>query len=236
MTDTLERSADPALNSSSGPAMHPSKLDDLQARFRRAAADAGATEPCGAVFQELASRYAEAHRRYHTLTHVGACLVWLDWFSGSAAHAEEVELALWFHDAVYDPGDSSNERRSAQLARDRLSALGVRAEAVERIAAFIEATARHEANGGDTALVVDLDLTVLGAGRREFDAFEHRIRLEYAHVPESIYREARRRVLEGFVSRGQVYETLPLRSEFEAPARANLARRIRELSAVGGPV
>ena len=151
-------------------------------------------------------------------------------FSGSATHPEEVELALWFHDAIYDLGHASNERRSAQFARARLGALGVRPEAVERIAACIEATARHESSGGDAALVVDLDLTVLGAGRREFDAFERRIRLEYAHVPESIYREARRRVLEGFLSRAQIYEIAPLRAELEPTARANLARRIRELS------
>jgi predicted metal-dependent HD superfamily phosphohydrolase len=208
-----------------------SRLAELQARFRRAALDAGATGPCDAVFLELVARYREPHRRYHTLAHVGACLVWLDWFSGSAAHPEEVELALWFHDAVYALGEANNERRSAELARDRLTALGVRGEAVERIVSHVEATARHDADSGDAALVVDLDLTVLGARRRDFDAFERQIRLEYEHVPEAVYRTARGRVLEGFLSRARIYGIAPLHAEFEAAARTNLTRRIRELSA-----
>lgn len=203
---------------------------ELRARFRRAALEAGAKGSCDEVFFELVARYGEPHRRYHTLAHVGACLVWLDWFSGSAAHPEEVELALWFHDSVYALGDAANERRSAELARTRLHALGVHTEAVDRIVSHVEATARHEANGGDAALVVDLDLAVLGARRRDFDAFERQIRLEYAHVPDVVYRAARRRVLEDFLRRKQIYRMAPLCAEFEASARANLTRRIRGLS------
>src|SRR5579871_998988 len=131
-----------------------SRLDELQARFRRASLDAGAVGSCDDVFLELVARYGEPHRHYHTLAHVGACLVWLDWFAGSAVHPEEVELALWFHDTVYALGDADNERRSAELARARLTALGVRGEAVERVVNHVEATARHETSGGDAALVV----------------------------------------------------------------------------------
>jgi predicted metal-dependent HD superfamily phosphohydrolase len=203
---------------------------ELLGRFRRATFDAGATGSCDDVFLELVARYGEVHRHYHTLAHVGACLVWLDWFAGSAVHPEEVELALWFHDAVYALGEEGNERRSAELARDRLKALGVRDEAVARIAGHVDATARHESSCGDAGLVVDLDLSVLGARSGDFDAFERRIRHEYAHVPESVYRVARRRVLEGFLSRRQIYNIAPLCAEFETRARANLTRRIRELS------
>lgn len=211
-----------------------SRLQDLQARFRRAALDAGATGSCDAVFLELVARYREPHRRYHTLSHVDACLTWLDWFAGSAAHPEEVELALWFHDAVYALGDAANERRSAELARDRLDALGVRGEAVDRIVSLVEATARHDANGGDAALVVGLDLAVLGARWRDFDAFERQIRLEYAQFPDAVYEPARRRVLEGFLSRPRIFRIAPLHAEFEVPARANLTRRIRELAGATG--
>jgi predicted metal-dependent HD superfamily phosphohydrolase len=207
--------------------------EELLARFRCAAVAAGATRSCDEVFVELVARYREPHRHYHTLGHIGACLVWLDWFSGSATRPEEVELALWFHDAVYGLGATANEHHSAELARERLTTLGVRREAVDRIVAHIEATARHEASGGDAGLVVDLDLTVLGARRRDFDVFEQHIRLEYAHVADAVYRAARRRVLEDFLSRAQIYQTVPLRGEFEAPARANLERRIRELSDAG---
>src|SRR5688500_725542 len=87
---------------------------DLRSRFGRAAVAAGATRPSEAVVDELLIRYAEPHRHYHTLEHVVACLKWLDRFREVAEHPEEVELALWYHDAIYVPGAGDNESRSAE--------------------------------------------------------------------------------------------------------------------------
>ncbi len=205
-------------------------LDALKSRFRRALADAGATHPSDAVFEELVSRYAEPHRRYHTLAHLDACLVWLDWFSASARHPAEVELALWFHDAIYDPRAGDNERRSAHLARERLAAVGVPGPAIERVVAHVLATEHHTAAGGDAALVIDLDLTILGAAARDYDRFEEMIRCEYAHVGAREFALGRRSVLEKFLARDEIYVVPKVRDELEIRARANLGRRIAELS------
>ena len=202
---------------------------ELGARFQRAAVAAGATRPCEGVFQDLAARYGEPHRWHHTLTHIDHCLVWLDWFCGSAERPEEVELALWFHDAVYSLAGGGNEHRSARLAREQLGSLGIGGASIDRIARHIEATEKHAAPGGDSALVSDLDLAILGASRGEFDLFEGRIRREYAHVPDLIYRPARSRVLQGFLFRPEIYRVPAIRAELEAPARANLERRTLEL-------
>jgi predicted metal-dependent HD superfamily phosphohydrolase len=201
----------------------------LQARFERAARAAGAIRPCETVFRDLVARYAEPHRHYHTLAHIDACLTWLDWFSGSAEHPEEVELALWFHDAIYVLGADQNERKSAELARAQLGTVGISDSSINRLAAYIEATASHVGPCGDSALVVDLDLTILGAPPREFEIFEAQIRREYAHVAEPVYRQARCHVLQGFLSRSQIYKVPPIRAELEVSARANLERRISEL-------
>lgn len=204
-------------------------VEGLRTRFDRAAVAAGATCSTDAVFEDLVARYGESHRRYHTLAHIDACLAWLDWFCGSAERAEEVELALWFHDAVYALGDDGNERRSAQLAREHLGALGVSGAVIDRIACHIEATTKHVASGADSTLVVDLDLAILGARPRDFEHFEGQIRREYAHVSEPVYRAARRRVLQGFLSRPEIYGVPSIRAELEASARRNLARRIAQL-------
>lgn len=210
-------------------------VNELRTRFERAMTTAGAHAPGDALFAELVRRYGELHRHYHTLVHVDACLVGLDWFSSAARHPEEVELALWFHDAVYDPRAVDNERRSAELARDRLSAHGLNGPALERILRHIEATEHHVAAGGDSALLVDLDLSILGASARDFDRFEAEIRREYGHVDERQYFAGRRRVLEGFTSRREIYSVPIVREELEARARANLARRIAELSRAPAP-
>jgi predicted metal-dependent HD superfamily phosphohydrolase len=205
-------------------------LKELRARFARAVAATGGTGAIDAVFDDLVQRHGEVTRHYHTLTHVDACLAWLDWFSGAAEHPGEVELALWFHDAVYDARRNDNERLSAELARDRLEAIGVEGAAVERIVRHVEATERHAGPGGDSALVVDLDLSILGVAAPEFARFEEQIRREYGHVAEPLYVEGRRRVLEGFLARPEIYRVKEIAAELEARARDNLERRIEELS------
>ncbi len=203
---------------------------NLASRFERAAVAAGATRQCRPIFDELVDRYGEAHRHYHTLTHIDACLSWLDWFWAFAERPEVVELALWFHDAVYDPESSENERDSAALAREQLGELGIAPGTADIVARHIEATKAHVPVGSDSALVLDLDLSILGARRSAFERFEAQIRTEYAHVPEPAFCEGRRRVLESFLGRPRIYQVAPIREELEARARGNLARRIAELT------
>lgn len=62
------------------------------------------------VFDGLMELYSEENRAYHNLLHIDRMLSWLD-ESGEASDA--VELAIWFHDAIYDPQGSQNEAKSA---------------------------------------------------------------------------------------------------------------------------
>jgi len=202
----------------------------MRERLESALRAVGAGGDLAPLYDELVARHGEAHRAYHDLTHVRACLEHLDRFAALAARPAEVELALWFHDAIYDPRAKDNEARSAELARERLGALGVDAAVVERIARHVEATASHDAaDDPDTALVVDVDLSILGADVATYDQFEQAIRAEYAFVPEADFRAGRRAVLERFAARAQLYETPALRDAFESAARANLARALRAL-------
>ena len=158
------------------------------------------------------------------------CLGWLDRFYSSAACPSEVVLALYFHDAIYRPLRRDNEVRSARLASSELTAAGVHPDAVARIARHIVATAGHEPAAGDTGLILDLDLTVLGAAPERYDRFEDAIRREFSLVPEALYRRARRRLLQGFLTRPYIYNTPALRAELEAPARSNLTRCLADWS------
>ena len=59
----------------------------------------------------LLARYSEPHRRYHTLQHLAECFAAFDEIADLAQHPADVELALWFHDAIYDTRRSDNEQR-----------------------------------------------------------------------------------------------------------------------------
>jgi predicted metal-dependent HD superfamily phosphohydrolase len=197
---------------------------DLRASWQRAWRGIGAHSDGDALHTALMTAWRQPHRRYHTLQHLGECLDLFERVGALAAQRAEVEVGLWFHDAVYDVQRSDNEARSAEWLRDAARADGVAGDVVERICALIMAT-RHAAlpSGVDAQLLVDIDLAILAAAEPRFAEYERQIRAEYAFVPESTFRARRRTVLAGFLARERIYSTARLYDELEASARVNLA-------------
>lgn len=185
-----------------------------------------------ALHAELLARYAEPHRAYHTQQHLAECLTLLDEVRGEAGEPAEIEVALWFHDAIYDVHRNDNEVLSADWARHALSQAGAVAEVVDRVAALVLAT-RHSVapQTVDERLLVDIDLAILGAAPARFAEYEAQIRREYAFVPESVFNEKRGAILAGFLARPVLYATRAMSLRFEAAARRNLAAAIGSLRA-----
>lgn len=189
--------------------------------------DIGASD---ALYKDLVSRYAEPHRHYHTGRHLDECFVQLDAVPSLAERLHEVELALWFHDAVYAARASDNEAKSAEWARAAIFEAGGSSAVAGRVHDLVLATRHDETpSPGDATLLVDVDLAILGADVARFDEYERQIRQEYAWVPGIIFRKKRRAVLEGFLARPQIYGTAHFRERLERRARENLARSIRQL-------
>ena len=190
----------------------------------------GARGEGASVFTDLTAAYTEPARAYHTAEHIRDCLAQFDLSKSAAIRADEIEAAIWFHDAIYLPGSSDNEDRSAELARSALAKSGVPAAVASRIAELVLAT-RHASvpSEPDAALLCDIDLSILGRPPHVFDAFEQRIRREYAWVPEPVYRRARAEIMEGFLRRHSIYQTTYFRKRYEGQARENLERTIRRL-------
>jgi len=190
----------------------------------------GVAPPPAAPYYELMAAYAEPHRHYHTAQHLEACFAHFDAVGSLAAHPAEVALALWFHDAIYDTKRQDNEEKSAAWAKRALLAAGAAADAAGRVHALVMAT-RHAAvpRGRDEAVLVDVDLSILGAAPGRFDEYERQVRAEYAWVPDFIFRRKRRQVLGGFLARAQLFSTAPMRERLEASARANLERSLAQL-------
>ncbi len=189
----------------------------------------GPTAGDGAEHAALIARYGEPHRHYHTRRHLDECFAYLDPVLRSAERAGEVEVALWYHDAVYDAHRADNEARSAELAVAALAAAGAAPAVQDRVRALILAT-RHDAppSTSDEALLVDIDLAILAADETRFDEYEREVREEYAWVPAILFRHKRRSVLEGFLARERIY-TSGLFEELEERARTNLRRSLGRL-------
>jgi predicted metal-dependent HD superfamily phosphohydrolase len=180
-----------------------------------------------AEYRALLARYAEPHRAYHTRQHLAECLALFEEYRSLAQQPAEVCLALWYHDAIYDIPASDNETRSAALAATELAAAGIAANPVARIRELILAT-RHAAApaGPDAALLVDIDLAILGADPARFAEYEAQIRREYQAVPEALFRSKRREILQTFLDRPQLFCCPALAARFEDAARANLRRAL----------
>jgi predicted metal-dependent HD superfamily phosphohydrolase len=183
------------------------------------------------IFAHLAQSYAEPIRAYHNTAHIRDCLSQLDLSRELARRPDQVEAAIWFHDAVYVPGASDNEHRSARLAEISLVACAVSLEVARRIGELILAT-RHVTlpTDFDSQLLCDIDLSILGRAVGEFDDFERAIRQEYAQVPEADYRRERSAVLAGLLRREVLYQTGYFRNRFEEQARTNLQRALAALA------
>jgi predicted metal-dependent HD superfamily phosphohydrolase len=203
---------------------------DLHDRFDRAWS--GCAAGVKQLFDELVARYSEPHRAYHTLQHVEECLAAVEPALHLAKRPHEVEIAIWFHDAVHDPRARDNEERSADWLRDALERGEAKRRDIERLQELVRATRHPDAAPADpdARLVVDADLAILGADEARFAEYEAQIRREYDWVPEERFRLERARVLGRFLARPNVYCTGWFRDRREARARANLTR------ALGGEV
>lgn len=183
-----------------------------------------------ALLPALLQAYSEPQRRYHTLQHLDACLKHFDTLRAQAQRPGEVELALWFHDAIYEIGGSSNEARSADWARQAIIASGGSPDAAQRVHALVMATCHNvEPRARDQEILLDVDLAILGARPAIFDAYESQIRAEYASVPLDVFRTRRRRILTEFLNRPRIYHTAQFHLLFEQQAHSNLARSIQQL-------
>lgn len=192
----------------------------------------GAHTVHGGLLNQLVAAYSEPQRQYHTLQHLRECLAHCEAAASLAPHPAEVELALWFHDAVYDPRRADNEERSAEWAWRSILAAGCAEDVAQRVQALVLATRAHEAPAADAdaQLLLDIDLAILGAAPARFAEYERQIRAEYGHVPQPQWHERRAQLLSGFLARPRIYGTAAFHDALELRARTNLAQALDALA------
>ncbi|MGW5453197.1 HD domain-containing protein [Nocardia sp. NPDC003979] len=180
----------------------------------------------------IIGRYAEPHRRYHTLTHLSVMLAAIDELADAATDIDAVRYAAFFHDAIYAVDRADNEERSADLARDVLESLGATPELVHEVMRLVVLTRGHNPEAGDAngAVLCDADLVVLGGTAQEYAAYAAAIREEYRHVPDDLFRAGRASVLRNLAEQPRLFRTPRAYQRYEGLARANLAAELIGLS------
>lgn len=182
------------------------------------------------LYHELVVLYSQPHRYYHNLRHIGECLAEYDSVRDLASQPVAVELAIWFHDSIYDTHAQDNEERSADLARQHISDGGGDGMLNESVCSLVMATKTHDPSlHPDAPLLVDVDLSILGQSNERFQEYEAQIRREYDWVPQATFAAKRAEILERFLARERIYRTDLLFSKYERQARINLGNSIRKL-------
>lgn len=228
----------------------------------------GGTGDGRATYDKLQDAYSQPERAYHNLDHIHDCIDQLDAFKewlmaddlffirrrepkeGELPFGEKtfgtVEMALWFHDAVYDAQAKDNEAQSARLAENELTAGGFPTDVIADIKRLIMAT-QHQSDISTRNpdedelnrfrvelfmpnLISDIDLSILGRRPSVFAAYDQHIRQEYQIYPDEVYYPARATVLDSFLARDQIYQNFYFHKKYEATARQNLTSTIRAIN------
>jgi predicted metal-dependent HD superfamily phosphohydrolase len=184
------------------------------------------------IFTDLVKHYNQPGRYYHTLEHVEAILDTIGPLESEAQEYDTLQLAVWFHDVIFEPLGKDNEARSAEYAFIRLREMGLAEETASRVAELIMMTTDHQAPEDDIdgQILIDADLAPFGLDKVQFDQQSVAIRKEFSQISDSAYRESRRKFLKVMMEREPLYYTEYFNATLESKARENIAEALEELA------
>lgn len=181
----------------------------------------------------LIARYAEPHRRYHTVEHLAAVQDRITEFATADHDLFLVRLAGFYHDAIYHIPirELTNEEASARLAIRELSRAGLEQEDINQIARLVRLTATHVPGSRDPdgELLSDADLAVLAGDADAYRRYAEQISQEYCHIPRLSFVRGRFDVLRDLAGRDLFFT--PKGRALNEPARLNLVVECRDLVA-----
>ena len=192
-----------------------------------------------ALWQDIAMRYNETQRAYHSLQHIQQLFTQFEQIKHFLNEPHLIALALFYHDVIYEPTCVDNELKSAEYAVESLNSY-LSAAQCQHIYTLIMMTASHQidknddwldkAKKGDAAYLLDMDLSILGASWSEYQQYAKAIRQEYAYVLDADYRVGRISVLKGLLAHPTLYLT-DYYERLEKQARENIQHEIKILHA-----
>lgn len=215
----------------------PERLDAMQSAWVRLLGSLSVS-PATAypIFDQLVESHQQPHRYYHTLEHLAEMFRVFGRLALLCSNPVAVQLAMWFHDVVYDPTAHDNENQSAAKVFEWLQPLDLPLELLIQGAELVKATAHLTATepvtDPDTMVLLDADLAILGASESRYQRYAADIRKEYGHISDADYRTGRIGVLNRFLTRPRIYHTTAMHNEGDAPARQNLQAEIERLQSL----
>jgi len=147
--------------------------------------------------------------------------------------SDAVELAIWFHDAIYNFPAYENEKLSAAFFMEKsANLLGTRFR--ESVEALIIATEHiRPPEDPDQRILVDVDLSSFGLPWDQFAADGKNIRQELHYLSDAEFYAGQIAFMEALLSRERIFNTAHFHDSYEAKARENVSRYLHGLSERG---
>ena len=174
------------------------------------------------IIDNILACYNAESRHYHDLRHLYFAYRDFDDCKEFLVDSKSVELALVYHDIIYDVSKTTNEVDSAdRFDRDFLPFQHM----VDRDK--IKELIRNTSHDGtpvseDAKYLLDIDLANLGKSRRIFHYYNELARKEYPLMTDSDFHTGRSEIFAKFLRRRCVYYTDYFRDRYEANARVNM--------------
>ena len=183
-----------------------------------------AADESASIYQQLIRAYNEPQRVYHTLGHIESCLTVFDQVQHTLKSPQAVELAIWFHDAVYQLRSQDNEKLSAEHFM-ALSNAVFNDPLRERVYQLILLT-QHcgaETLDSDSKVMIDIDLFSFGMPWPEFIRDSENVRREMSDLPDEVFYAQQRAFQQALLDRSRFFQSDFFFERYESVARNNLA-------------
>jgi len=182
------------------------------------------------LWNNILEKYSESHRTYHNLSHLYSMFRIKTQWEDALAHPRLFDLAIWYHDIIYNTVKKDNELQSRDLFAHDFAGI-LPEEDLNYVCQLILSTNKHVPirKDFDNFLFLDIDLAVLATQRDMYRKYTNAIRREYRLYPSFLYNRGRKKIMESFLEREQIYYTDFFQEHFEEQARANVGRELEQL-------
>lgn len=186
-------------------------------------------EKADLLAKDIFSQYENADRHYHDIRHIQHCLWELDSLKDNETDKPAIELAIWYHDVIYNQRSKNNEGKSAEkLISDLKDFEGD--ISLNKVGDMIRmSTHRNQSLVEDKTAqyFLDIDLAILGQNATEYRVYSMAVRREYLSVPAICYYYHRKKILKNFLE-GDIYRTEWFKKKYETSAQKNIGKELEE--------
>ncbi|WP_312075808.1 hypothetical protein [Chryseobacterium sp.] len=174
-------------------------------------------------WDEIVRQYSKKSRHYHNLEHLENMFNELEMVKNQIVAFDLMAFSVFYHDIIYKASSKVNEEKSAELAVSKLNSFHLSKEQLAIIEQQILATKKHQKSGdNDVNLLIDADLSILGAERNIYKRYTENIRKEYSVYPDLLYKPGRKKALMHFLEFESIFKTEHFRNKYENQARENI--------------